>query len=330
MMPIFIPGAEFQRLQPLIFLESMVYVPGESGPVNLISPSGRLVPMRRFCPISLIADHSRRANWRRLNESVGFTPGREIQTARQAVDLFVQIMLPSFRAYTERQPAGADIFPDETKMSSRLPVPDFPVPSILMLGRFWQLESRESDIGFRVQAGDRRLVLSGEYTSAWQVSRVWQEQSVRVLEGDNTRFTEATDDQTKTRLLELERRGFLAAGDLILFHSEKWWLAHVIPSHYNMPLGQRCNRSLAVAAPLIDPRKIPGDTELRILFVQGSKWHFLELHRQVCLGHRPPEMSMPTIAPTARLAAFLRFAAARLAANGKFNENDQGGELCPC
>ena len=91
-----------------------------------------------------------------------------------------------------------------------------------------------------------------------------------------------------------------------------------MPPHYNTALGRATGRDLALVAALTFPPQI-GSLQVYGRASSGT-WHAVTLPHGLCLGKSP----RGTIAnqPGLALAAYLRWAAARVAVNGRFNQYD--------
>jgi hypothetical protein len=92
----------------------------------------------------------------------------------------------------------------------------------------------------------------------------------------------------------------------------------VLPTHYNHTLHRDSCGDLAIAAPLnLRPRL----SSLRVFIRStGANWQPFDPPNGLCLG-RDPLDELPD-SPGLALVGYLRWAAVRLAANGKFHAND--------
>jgi hypothetical protein len=214
---------------------------------------------------------------------------------------------------------------------SRIPVPQFPEPALLLFGRFWHLQQTTAQAcGLSILHNGAAYAITGSYVSVAALTAKWKVDALRSLLGmvERPPSKEVAPDTRHFR--EFQRVGFVETGDLILL-KDGMLLGHVIPAHYSSTLSTCCDRSLAILAPLNFCDRIPADEALLVAGRSGDGWRLLPLRRRVCLGARPNEIYQPgENGNHLRLAVFLRFAAFRIAANGRFHEQDSEGELCQC
>jgi hypothetical protein len=109
----------------------------------------------------------------------------------------------------------------------------------------------------------------------------------------------------------------LQDGDLLFLPGNPPRVGHLLPSHYNHVLGRQSHRDLAMTAPLVLPPQVVSP---RVYKRTSERWEPMHLPHGLCLGGDPPR-DRPN-SPGLTLAAYLRWAAVRIATNGRFNAND--------
>jgi hypothetical protein len=108
-------------------------------------------------------------------------------------------------------------------------------------------------------------------------------------------------------------RGLLERGDLLLVAGTPPLLGYVLPDR---------GRRLAIAAPLTFPVRVPPPA-MTVLERDHSVWRNSDREHGVCLGSAPGDTEWAQAAsPAVGLVLFLRFAAVRFAANGRFHERE--------
>ena len=116
---------------------------------------------------------------------------------------------------------------------------------------------------------------------------------------------------------ELSHGGFLQCGDLLFIAGSPPRLGYVIPPHYSRTFHRQSKEDLAMAAPLTLPPTIGG---LEVYQRTSGRWAAVKPPRGICLGEQPANGIQD--APGLALAAYLRWAAWRVASNGRFHEHD--------
>jgi hypothetical protein len=174
-----------------------------------------------------------------------------------------------------------------------------------------------------VRRGQTCLGLTGEQSPVSVLEAEWRRDVQRHLaEGAERIVEQARRHQPAAdrgpAADELARNGFVRRGDLVLFDGRPPLLGYVLPTHYNHVLGRQSRGDLALAAPLQLPPQL---TPPRLLQrAAGGRWEPYQPPHGLCLGGGLPQDRPQT--PGLTLAAYLRWAALRLAANGKFHSSD--------
>jgi hypothetical protein len=317
-----IPPLEFQQLQPVLLREGMAWVPGgDAAGAELVLPAGGRLPLRQFCPVATLADHSRRAQAPALlAQAMAETP--LLPAPDQAVAAFLGVVVPGLAQWDAKGavPAeppelsgGVAVLPDVVR---KLPQPELPQPSVLLFGRYWLLAPGADALRMRVIVEGRSLVSTGQYRNVRDVSASWAGSSLGLLRSECQRRRLALPEDAPG-LAEARRtfgeRGLLESGDLLLFAGAPPLLGHVLPDR---------RKRLAIAAPLAFPVQVP-PSGLAVLERHGSGWRHSARQNGVCMGEAPgPHEWTQASNPAVGLALFLRFAAVRFAANGKFHERE--------
>jgi hypothetical protein len=333
-------GEDLARLQPLVVLDDGVYAKtrGEAGPATLVTAVGVQHPLRRLCSHAALARRHRDANKSALLELLRQQmEHRRASASADPLGYFLHYLAPAFRERDwgdERSPSyAAPPRPVRSDLSVRmaveiasLPIPVFPCPSLVVLGRAWQLvETTAPECRGRthVVVGAGTLGLTGGCRSAWSIESEWLAQANNAIALVAGRLAALSDSEPEWPDLAPERerlasRGSIESGDLLLIAGAPPLLAHVLPSHYNSTRGRQSERDLAVAAPLELPPRLGSVAVYER--ARDGRWGWLSLPNGLCLGPGAP--SMIPDEPGLNLAAYLRWAAIRLAANGRFHERD--------
>jgi hypothetical protein len=317
-----IPPLEFQQLQPVLLREGVAWVPGgDAAGAELVLPSGGRLPLRQFCPVATLADHSRRAQAPALlARAMAAVP--QAAAPAQTVAAFLGVVVPGLEQWDAKgavapDPAGAAgavaALPDVVRL---LPEPALPEPSVLIFGRYWLLAPGEDAQRLRVVVEGQSLASTGQYRNVRDVSASWADVSLRQLTAECQRRKLAFPEDAPG-LAEAQRafreHGLLERGDLLLVAGTPALLGHVLPDR---------GRRLAIAAPLTFPVRVP-PSGLAVLERHGAEWRYSARENGVCLGDAPDVTEWAQASsPAVGLALFLRFAAVRFAANGKFHERE--------
>lgn len=317
-----IPPLEFQQLQPVLLREGMAWVAGGNATgAELVFPSGGRLPLRQFCPVATLAGHSRRAQGPvLLAHAMAAAP--QPPAPGQAVAAFLGVVLPGLARWDAkgavpqepaRLAAGPVALPEVMRL---LPEPALPQPSVLIFGRFWMLAPGKDAQRLRAEVHGRSLVSTGQYRNVRDISASWAASSFSLLQGECQRRKLAFPEDGPG-LAEAQRafreQGLVERGDLLLVGGNPPLLGHVLPES---------GRNLAIAAPFTFPVQVP-PSGLSVLERHGSQWRHSARENGVCLGAAPDVSEWAQASsPAVGLALFLRFAAVRFAANGKFHERE--------
>jgi len=331
-------GPDLTRLQPLILLGGGVYVKTrhEAGPATLVSAFGVRHPLRRLCSVTAMLERLHAGNRSQVRQLLlRELARRRAESCSDPFAYFLDYLAPAFRErdWSEERSLVAGepaVVPEPPDLSAQveaalanIPVPRLPSPSLVILGRVWLLGSARVAPGRTcVIAPEGALALTGEYVTVWTLESDWRARVQSFISSAAARLAEVSHDRVPADLRaargELSRAGCLQVGDLLFLAGTPPLLGHILPPHYNRALGRYSARDLAVAAPLELPPKV-GSLSIWERTSAGG-WTQVGLPHGLCLG---PKVSgeIPD-QPGLNLAAHLRWAAVRLAGNGKFHEAD--------
>jgi hypothetical protein len=240
----------------------------------------------------------------------------------QTVAAFLGVVLPGLARWdakgavppeTAELAAGPVALPEVMRL---LLEPALPQPSVLIFGRFWLLAPGKNERSLRIEVDGQSLVSTGQYRHVRDISASWAQSSFGLLQGECQRRRLAFPEDAPG-LAEAQRafreQGLVERGDLLLFGGNPPLLGHVLPER---------GRNLAIAAPFTFPVRVP-PSGLAVLERHGSQWRHSVRENGVCLGPAPDVSEWAQASsPAVGLALFLRFAAVRFAANGKFHERE--------
>jgi hypothetical protein len=118
---------------------------------------------------------------------------------------------------------------------------------------------------------------------------------------------------------QIDREGFFQQGDVLFLPGSPPHVGHLLPPHFNRTICRDSCRDLAMVAPFnLPPRIVAPQVFTR---TSDRRWIPLGLPHGLCLGGGQPDFR-PTN-PGLALLAYLRWAAARVAANGMFHASDE-------
>jgi hypothetical protein len=322
-----VPSLEIQRMQPLIFLDDWAYVAGDGEPaVTLSTPPGARLPMRRFCPVSAIEEHCARAQARQLHAEFDAATRSGGPSCAEAARLFADRIVPAMRQWLAREPTSVppDNQPPITlEMRERhWPLPPLRIrqPSLLLLGRLWSLGERRDDSRMGVETEHRAYAITGDYASTFEVGLVWYREARDRLRKQRQPGSSdlGLSPRARATLEAFQVDGSAECGDLVVLATSPPLLGHILPAHYNVTLGGQSSRDLAVCAPFRCTT-----SALTIWRKQNGRWTQFGPPHGLCFGAAPHSTEWASIDDLdLRTAIYLRFVAIRLAANGKFHEQD--------
>jgi hypothetical protein len=322
-------GMELLRLHPLALVDGGAFAPVDRPTATgILLPSG---PRRHLHPICSLATLALQARHRAQPMLVEAAARRRAGSGSESdlLLLFRSVIVPGFARLVH--PLADKPFVTGSVGAEAIPQPNFPEPALVILGRIWHLKEAVKPVGLSLFHQGKDYRLTGSYQTVGQLSRRWTtmvvEEISRAIQDPGK--IEAAEEEAFA-LRSFRRNGFIEDGDLVVLRSDMA-LGHVVPCHFNQTLNAICDRNLAVFASFGKKDAIPRDDALMVGVREAGGWRLLGLHRRICLGSRPVEVSgLECIPSDLRLAVFLRFAAFRIAANGRFNEQDPAGELCLC
>jgi hypothetical protein len=180
--------------------------------------------------------------------------------------------------------------------------------------------------GIYVQAGSDRLAPTGAFVCAATVLAEWRTACDRLVgeavRAELERAGAATAPAVADALEVIARDGAVQRGSLVLINDHPPRIGHVMPPHYNVSLNRDVRGDVALTTRLnIGERATAfGDIEVYARSARGT-WAPVTLPRGICLGSGVP-VARPDLDPSLAALAFLRWAATRIATNGRFHEYD--------
>jgi hypothetical protein len=331
-----------KRLEPVVFLEDGVYVKtrGEGDESSsFVTAHGVVHALRRLIGRHLLYEHLVRRNAGSIRSYLQ-TEFARARSGRGEDELryLVEQLLPSFaeRDWSTRfsLEAGAGVVP-EFSPSERsaifdtlwrtIPAVFVPTPSVLILGRFRLLciVSR-TRYGYHVRHGGAVLEPTGSEVPVNLVEDGWRAEIRAWLARTVAKLTECNDAGAESATLararvQIDQQGFFQQGDVLFLPGEPPRVGHVVPRHFNRAIGRDSKRDLAMVAPFNLPSHITHPQVYKK--TPEGRWVPLRLPHGLCLGGSPPDIRPES--PGLALLAYLRWAAARIAANGAFHASDE-------
>jgi len=242
------------------------------------------------------------------------TPG-----LRHTLEVFLAAVVPGLERWDSESASAVTALPPPTpppECEQLAGEPALPQPSLLVFGRYWQLALGESESHLWVLVGERTLACTGQYRTAKEVAASW-------IAAASERLREAWQQQRlswqsrlpgmEESLAELEHGKAIEHGDLVLVNGSPPLLGYVLPER---------SRNVAICAHLGSPIQVPPSV-LAVFERRGDgAWAMASRAHGVCMGPQPDMSGWTEASRAVALALYLRFAAVRFAANGKFHEQD--------
>lgn len=266
-------------------------------------------------------------------------PARMQALQQNPVALFIEHLVPNFlhRDFAEElattlpaaRAAEAVDWGEAIAVAARdLPRPQLPAPSAWFAGRVWDLApDLTTNAGYwRVHWLGQAYRLPGPYRQFGTITESWRQSVNQHLVRTATALAarhppRQFSDEVQAAASELQSRGFLERGDLVLIPGRPARLGYLIPDHMNLTLGRYIRRNLAITAAFDFPLvPYPSTGDLQVLERTSSGWTRLHLPHGLCLG--AAVASQRHDSPALALAAYLRWAGIRLAMNQSFHAND--------
>jgi hypothetical protein len=338
----FVIDVHLLRLEPVFFHERGVYVKTERTHDGAAFVTGRGAEhaLRLLVPAADFHDRFVRRNATAVRNY--FQAERDHAQAgnrMEELQYFVDQILPAFTARDCAAGDSLDIISERSSpatneepaavidsLASTIPAAVLPTPSVLILDRFLTLHVvKPRAASYHIRHGDQMLEPTGEeiplsvVESRWRAeAQAWISRSLAAMaERDGYPGRSSNLDRARS---EIDRTGFFQSGDLLFLPGRPPHVGHVIPPHFNRAIGRNSRRDLAMMAPLHLPPRIG---QVHVYTKTNGRWTTLTLPHGLCLGP-----SAPHVRPESRgvaLLAYLRWAAARIAANGVFHASDEQG-----
>jgi hypothetical protein len=331
-------GPPLQRAQPLVVLGNAFYARGSGdGPVTLVTAAGIRHPLQCLGPAEVWQEHGRRLNegevrTQLLAEAVRRGAGASLDP----LHYLVAHLSPACARRDWGAAHGKEGVPtcghapfstlaEELSAAARqVPLPRLPSPSLWFLGRVWPLgEVAAADGRTYVRWGSRPpLTLTDAHEAVGALDSEWRAWVAAFVMANAARLVPFPQDCRDCPALhqaheEIGRTGCWQAGDLF-YLPEPARLGCVVPGHYNRVLRCDTGRDLALVVGLTLPPTVPFPR----LYLRGAggRWEPYAPPNGLCLGNGPPSERPED--PGLHLAAYLRWAALRIAGNAKFHSAD--------
>lgn len=191
----------------------------------------------------------------------------------------------------------------------------------MLLSRVWPLSDEHESTGLHIILNGVKLAPSAGYVSLADLQRQWETRfaehvqiAARSLAAREPSPPHAALEQARE---ELRRTAAVQRGPLLFFACDPPRIGHLMPPHHNRSLGRSVSGDAAITA-----RCAAGLTELAV-FVRGSRGVWMEtvLPRGICIGSGLPARQ-PGLDGDLAVMAWLRWAATRIATNGRCHEHD--------
>jgi hypothetical protein len=332
-------AADLACLQPIVVLGGALFGVGRRAvsPVTLVSALGVRHPMRPVASARVWREHAVRAGHDAFVRGVlaRIAEGRAGPEGMAVYFLSVLVPRAEGRDWGEDpavpprgtpRPGGACPAPDLAAFAAALPAPVVPGPALVASDRVWRLARCGAPAGVHVRVGRGCWSPAGEFLPVAAIDERWRaacdevvSRAARVCleracELDAAFVVEALD--------ELRRTGGVQRGSLLFLGSTPPCIGHVMPPHRNVSLGRAVSGDVALATPFRMARSGTGAGGLRA-FAKSPQgvWSPLALPRGICIGPGVPQCP-PQLEPDLAAVACLRWAATRIATNGRFHEHD--------
>jgi hypothetical protein len=269
--------------------------------------------------------------------------GREVG---DPLEYFLEFVVPEFEARDAGEDADAAderrtkdvVNPDSHSIAEdayrNMPLMGIPTPSLFILGRYWLLASSRTgrtdsppEGRTHVTFGDSLLMPTGEYMQESVLVEEWEAEIDRHAQNTaallrDTRRTDRQRQRLEHRRRAFERGGFIVEGGLVLISGTPPMLGHLLPRHRNRSLGREIGADHAIVSPFLPPF---APNSLSVYGRRRAGWTKVSLPHGICLGKGPtnrkgndPFQDCHALG----LAAYLRWAAIRVATNQSFHEHD--------
>jgi hypothetical protein len=331
------------RLEPVVFLENGAYVKTRKGAdddqASFVTARSVVHTLRRLIPRQFLDDRVVRRNAASIRVYLEAELA-QAQSGRQGDELryFVEELLPSFterdwstRCALEESTGGNPELSEGDRsrafdsLFSTIPKALLPTPSVLMLGRIRSLRPvTKTGPGYHVRHGRDLLEPTGSEVTVSLLADAWRAEVRAWLAGSLAKLTECNRGGAESGALaracvQIDREGFFQQGDVLFLPGAPPRVGHVLPPHLNRTLGRDSTRDLAMVVPFtVPPRIVPPQVYTK---TSDGRWAPCRLPHGLCLGGSPPDVRPES--PGLALLAYLRWAAARIAANGAFHSSDE-------
>lgn len=326
-------------MEPLVFSDEWLYVPGRSTQGQAFVLLGdRRLEMR---PMSMRVYREERERTLRpiiMDQLKAALPMRRLDQCTDPVVCFLSLAAaaseidvrldgaPVEPRSSEEATARDVLVVDALATVSQFPLPQWPAPSLLLLGQSWPLERQQYARGrLQVRMGNEVLGISGRPIPLARLDDVYQRTVTAFVEQATDRFTEPAAGRAPAQPgLEhakqvVRKMGFIQDGDLILIAGRPPLIGCLLPPHHNSSFGRPCDGNMAVTYPLALPLELKmGGIGVAERFSTG-RWRPAHPPHGLCCGETPVVSRGLSDKPGLALVALLRCLSTRFAQNGKFH-----------
>lgn len=334
-------GDRFQALQPLVFLANEVLIKSQAASTECVlrTAAGVTHPLGTLGRFDSIWRNALQGMLPSTQQFVSHElPRRVAELSTSPLAYFTEFLVPAFRErdFSEAsdfsecsapRPVRVDWTDAVVSAAKNIPAPEFVWPSVWVFGRVWKLHEQPIRKGcWQVITPKGRYALSGDFYLLNTLVANWHNAVSKYVSEVAARFAQQAGSDTDYSALgaatrQLQVHGFVEYADLLFLPGSPPRLGHLIPAHYNRALQRQVNRDLAMTAPLtVPPTAYPSKSLLTVCERRATGWSAVSLPHGLCLGPDPP--TYPQASPGVGLAAFLRWAAERIAENGVFHSSD--------
>jgi hypothetical protein len=333
-------AADLDRLHPVVVFDGEMYgvARRQTTEMTLVSAVGVRHPMRRLVSPRVWREHSARVARDQFLRAVVGEMAEHRGVPDDLIVYFLTVVVPRVEGRdwggevttslsAERPVVRPSSRPLDLDQAARsLPAPIVPGPSLVVAGRAWRLARAASPTGVHVCVGRETWSPCGEYLPVKALEDRWRvgfdETVSHAARAALDRSGDTDPPDIGDALRELRRTGAVQRGALLFIASKPPCIGVVLPRHHNVSIGRYVKGDVALVTEFKVARSDAGLAGLGVFgrSPQGV-WSPLSLPRGICIGSGVPARPAQ-LDPELAAVAYLRWAATRIAANGRFHEHD--------